>query len=142
VTHILDTDHLSILGQQNSREWPTLVAHIHAAGQANVSVSIVSFHEQFRGCHAKLIQTRKPDELIHWYQLLFEILEVFKSMNVVRFDSTAAGELVRIRAACPRVGDMDLRIAATALASKLTLVTRNVRDFGKVPGLRIEDWTK
>ena len=36
--------------------------------------------------------------------------------------------------------DMDLLIAATALAGDLTLVTHNVQDFSSVPGLRIQDW--
>lgn len=32
-------------------------------------------------------------------------------------------------------------IAATVLANKGTLVTNNVREFSRVPGLLVEDWT-
>jgi tRNA(fMet)-specific endonuclease VapC len=40
-----------------------------------------------------------------------------------------------------RIGTMDLKIAATALANDATLLTRNTSDFGRIPGLRIEDWS-
>ena len=38
------------------------------------------------------------------------------------------------------VEEMDLLIAATALVHNLTLVTHNVRDYAKVPGLLVVDW--
>jgi tRNA(fMet)-specific endonuclease VapC len=40
------------------------------------------------------------------------------------------------------IGERDLIIAATALAYGLTVVTNNVSEFGRVPGLDVEDWTK
>ena len=39
------------------------------------------------------------------------------------------------------IGPNDLWIAATALAHGLTVVTANVREFGRVPGLIVEVWT-
>lgn len=40
-----------------------------------------------------------------------------------------------------RVSTMDLRIAAIALSNNLIILTLNGKDFSKVPGLIIEDWT-
>ena len=40
-----------------------------------------------------------------------------------------------------RVATMDLRIAAIAISNSLVLLTRNISDFSKVPGLITEDWT-
>jgi tRNA(fMet)-specific endonuclease VapC len=39
-----------------------------------------------------------------------------------------------------KVGRADLLIAAFAMANRAVLVTRNLKDFRQVPGLRIENW--
>lgn len=60
------------------------------------------------------------------------------------FDSKAAKEFGRIRADLAKagtpIGPYDLQIAAIALASKLTVVTHNTREFSRVAELRLEDW--
>lgn len=64
--------------------------------------------------------------------------------GVIPFDSACAVHYARIRAqleaAGSAIGRNDLLIAATALAHGATLVTDNVREFGRVPGLELESW--
>ena len=40
------------------------------------------------------------------------------------------------------IGDRDLMIAAIALANRLTVVTSNLSEFGRVPGVTVEDWMR
>ena len=73
------------------------------------------------------------------------LLETFLSpFTSVAFDDDAANYYGRIRADLHRAGELigpnDLLIAAVALANDLVLVTHNVKEFGRVPGLRCEDW--
>ncbi|AMV30226.1 tRNA(fMet)-specific endonuclease VapC [Gemmata sp. SH-PL17] len=141
MSHLLDTDHLTLLAQQDGREWASIVAHINTHGQENVAASVVSFHEQILGCHNQLNQARKPAQLVRWYQLMSDLLEMYAALPLVPFDDSAATMLAGLPRSI-RIGTMDLRIAAIALSRNLVVVTRNVRDFGQVPGLRIEDWTQ
>lgn len=65
-------------------------------------------------------------------------------LEVVPFDRQATAVYGRLRTTLERkgqtIGSMDLLIAAHALSLDVRLVTRNVRAFGRVPGLRVEDW--
>ena len=40
------------------------------------------------------------------------------------------------------IGPFDTQIAAQGLARNLTVVTNNIREFSRIPGLKVEDWTK
>ncbi len=56
-------------------------------------------------------------------------------------DARCAGEVRSLlRQAGQPIGAYDVLIAGQALARDLTLVTHNVREFSRVPNLRIEDW--
>jgi len=73
--------------------------------------------------------------------MLAQVLRNFMRAPVLPFDTAAATVFDELLAQRVRVRTMDLRIAATALARDLVVVTRNTGDFSQVPGLQIEDWT-
>jgi tRNA(fMet)-specific endonuclease VapC len=64
--------------------------------------------------------------------------------EVLPFDHEAADAYARVRFELERtgrpIGERDLLIASIALARGLTVVTHNLSEFGRVPGLRTEDW--
>jgi len=74
-----------------------------------------------------------------------EALGAFISpLEIAPFDRAAAASYGRIRAQLEAkgrlIGSLDLLIAAQALSLEVGLVTHNAREFGRVPGLMIEDW--
>ena len=74
-----------------------------------------------------------------------EALEQFVSpLQIATFDRQAAIVYGKIRALLEKrgypIGSMDLLIAAHALSLNVRLATNNVREFKRVPGLRVENW--
>lgn len=74
------------------------------------------------------------------------LTEFVAPLEVVEFDDRAAAVYGMVRAELERlgkpIGAMDLLIAAHALALQVTLVTNNEKEFRRVPGLRVENWTR
>ena len=69
------------------------------------------------------------------------MLSNFTEAQVLAFDDAAADVFADLRKRRVRIGTMDLRIAAIALTRDMTVLSRNLADFNKVPGLKIQDWT-
>jgi tRNA(fMet)-specific endonuclease VapC len=71
--------------------------------------------------------------------------EFFAAFEIVAFNDVAARQYAHIRFFLEKqgaiIGPNDLIIAATVLANNGVLVTHNVQEFKRVPGLMIEDWT-
>lgn len=66
-------------------------------------------------------------------------------LSLLDFGRDAAERYAALRHALEasgrRIGEADMLIAATALVYDLTVVTHNVRDFARVPGLEVQDWS-
>ena len=67
-------------------------------------------------------------------------------LEALAFGAEAAAAYGRVRAALEKagtpIGPLDTLIAAHAVSLGVTLVTNNTREFSRVPGLEIEDWTR
>jgi tRNA(fMet)-specific endonuclease VapC len=138
---LLDTDHLVILQRQNEPEYGRLQARMQHYPRDEFRLSIVSFHEQVLGANAFISRASSPAAMVRGYQMLKVSLMDFNRFPVLPFDEPAAREFEALRSQGVRIGTMDLRIAAIAVSNNLTVLTRNLVDFGRVPGLRIQDWT-
>jgi tRNA(fMet)-specific endonuclease VapC len=65
----------------------------------------------------------------------------YSKIPVIGFDEATALTAAMFKKSELRLGTMDIRIAATALAHDALLLSRNLRDFRRVPSLRVDDWT-
>lgn len=139
---LLDTDHLSVLEWKEQPACQRLLARLDALPPDDIATSIVSFHEQVQGALAFLKRAKTATQIVNAYCKLETIWRWFLRMNVLSYSSDAQTRFAELKARCPRVKTMDLRIASVALASNSTLLSRNLRDFQQVPGLSVEDWTK
>ena len=75
------------------------------------------------------------------------LVEAFLAgITVLPIDRAVAAVYGKVRAALEAagrpIGPLDLMIGAHALAVGATLVTSNVREFRRIPGLAVEDWTR
>ena len=134
---VLDTDHVSLF-QQNH---PVVTERINAVNPEEIGVTIITLEEQLYGRLNGIRRANSPEKLISAYAKLSATWKYFTSINLLDFEQNAYNCYAELVGQKIRVGTQDLRIAATVISRNGVLVTRNRRDFERVPGLRFEDWT-
>ena len=135
--YILDTDILSLL----ERGHPRVRQQCAARPPADLAITVITVEESLSGWYTALRNARTPDDLALAYQSLADTVHSLSRFAILPFTTAAIARFQLLLSSRLNVRKMDLRIAAIVLEHGGTLVTRNTRDFSRVPGLTLEDWS-
>ena len=131
--YLLDTDTCSYLMK---RTHTVLIDRVRTFRPGELKVSVVTQYELEYGVH----RSGRTEELG------LVVAAFLGNGEVLPFDVPAARRAAQIRgdlaASGTMIGSYDLLIAGHALALGATLVTNNNQEFERVPGLRVENWTR
>ncbi len=136
---LLDTDHFSVLADGRHAKHAQLVERLGSAADP-VLIPVISVAEQFRAWLAQVRRLRDVKKQIYPYDRLIRLIATLGEWDIAPWSEAAAHEFARLRQARIRIGTQDLKIASIALANDALLLSANLRDFQRVPGLRVEDW--
>jgi tRNA(fMet)-specific endonuclease VapC len=130
--YMLDTDTCSYIMKRSN---PAVLTRLQRVPVTDVCISVVSKSELLYGVDVSPRQAQDATALKAFLPY----------MDVLDFPDEAAAHYAQIRADLKKRGQMiganDLFIAAHARSLGLRLVTNNTAEFGRVKGLRLENWT-
>lgn len=121
---------IALLRQKN----PAVIARWHGTRARDIALCSIVAYELRYGAERAANPTVEHAKL-----------DVFlRAFGALSFDEPCAMRCAQIRHALERtgmsIGPHDLQIAAIAAVHGLTLVTHNLREFSRIPGLKLEDW--
>ncbi len=137
---LLDTDHLTVLVDERHVSNQRLTSRLASSGDPFIATTIVTAEEQCKGWLAQINRLRDPRGQVVAYERLAKLFDFLRDWDLVRFDLPAAETFEGLRKQRIRMGTHDLKIAAIALVNDALLLSANLRDFRRVPGLRLESW--
>jgi tRNA(fMet)-specific endonuclease VapC len=140
---ILDTDAITFLERRENTISAKLRNRLTAlSADHQIVTTVVTYEEQTRGWIEMFAKAHNPATVINAYSDLLLHLNTFKQIDVVPYGPQADARFQELRKQKIRIATRDLRIASITLAHNALLLSRNLRDFEKVPQLRVEDWAK
>ena len=136
--YFLDTDTLT----RFHGGYQKVADRIQKVGEENVATTVITAIEILRGRREFLLKAADGSELVRAQKLLVQSEGMLRGKPTFPLDGRAANEFDRLRLIkkLKAIGRRDLLIGCIALAHGATLVTRNLKDFRLIPGLRIENW--
>jgi tRNA(fMet)-specific endonuclease VapC len=138
VVVVLDTNHFTELVRQSAAG--LLLEQRLVESSASVFIPVVAAQECLQGWLAVVNRHKAGPDQVRAYFQFRRSLEALAKFSLLDFDEAAANCFLEIQKQCPRVGAMDLKIAAISIGHGATVLTRNVSDFDSVRGLRVENW--
>jgi len=139
---VFDTDHISLLQHRDSPQAETIRQRVRMLPVHEIAVTAATLEEQARSWISLLGRYSDVRRQVAYYDRLVSMFRFFENWQILPFDQLAAEEFLRLRTERVRIGATDLKIAAIAMVHGATLVSSNSRDFDRVPGLRLEDWSQ
>ena len=116
-----------------------LERHLTQRQQEEFFLSVVTASELLHGVHRAV----RPEVRTKRSAFVEALLERFPLLPIALATARAHAQVwAELAAAGTMIGPNDLWLAATGLAHGLTMVTANVREFTRVPGLRVEAWAE
>jgi tRNA(fMet)-specific endonuclease VapC len=127
---ILDTDLLTLVQRKSGDVYELLNARLEAAAATGeeIRVTIITVEEQMRGWLSYIAKAKSKDLKIDAYRRLHTFLRDCSTRQILDFDMAAADHLEELLTAKVRIGTMDMKIAAVALANNAKLLSRNLKD--------------
>jgi tRNA(fMet)-specific endonuclease VapC len=135
--HVLDSDIFSLYRRTHKR----LDEKIDARPLEELAITVVTVEEEVAGWYTLLRQARTADDEVRAYDRLARAIPTLARWQILPMSHAALARYEALKRMNLNVRKMDLRIAAIVLEAGATLVSRNLRDFRRVPGLAVEDWT-
>lgn len=134
--YILDTDSFTLMvdGIQ------PIASRVLAMSRPDLFTTVITVDESLSGWYSLARCARRPDQLEFAYAEMIRSVQAFSHLQILNFTQAAAASFDSLVRAKLNVKKNDLRIAAIALEHAATVVTRNVRDFNRIPNLVVEDW--
>jgi len=130
--YLLDTNIISYWMRGDKR----VIGRIKKHSPSDLSLSTITLAEILYGIEKSPMKKGERG---------FKIKQISSLLELYSFDEAAAGEYAVIRAQLERKGmvisERDTQIASIAMANKLIVVTHNIKEFGRIGKLKVEDWT-